>query len=349
MTERIFLIPNNCVDESSSLSILSLQHPRTSLPTRYILNSTNREILEITAITGKNPHIKNSKLEAQNAARSLLLVKEKLRVDDRGSANGSDTSDTRTFEDGRLFPSSTIYTCTSISILFLALPVLWRTRSKYLKLDDIHDLLLEDSPDFEYVAVRTLFPLRSVCDSLNMGQSQSEVAQDATKVEDENIHDNDFYRLNVSKLFSHLDALVARVSNSLPQSIIVKKVLDPLVSPEMLPTPEDMVSLAKQRTSIQMLSSYLLPEICAQYSATKEFKPLVDHLSSLAKKRTDILAVQNAMNDSMNNKRKGVNTTGPIMKKKPLVGKGAKSKVKTNVSGNSKLSSFFKPVAKKNI
>ncbi|KAH8146491.1 uncharacterized protein LAJ45_09437 [Morchella importuna] len=153
---RVFLLPKNAT--STPFTIVTLPHPRTSVPTRFLLHESTG-LHEITKI-----------VPAASAPRSWLLA----------PTTPDSPDDTTWLNTGQTLSDATLYLTTPYDPLFLLLPHLLpltptATSGLYQPLDDILDALAdaEDEGRYHWAAVlrvprcREVFEarVRAVCET----------------------------------------------------------------------------------------------------------------------------------------------------------------------------------------
>ncbi|KAH0604302.1 uncharacterized protein H6S33_006679 [Morchella sextelata] len=132
---RVFLLPKN--DASTPFTIVTLPHPRTSVPTRFLLHGSTG-LHEITKI-----------VPASSAPRSWLLAP----TTDTDTDTKTKTADTW-LGTGQTLSDATLYLTTPYDPLFLLLPLLLPpvptpTSTLYQPLDDLLDALAESEAGAE--------------------------------------------------------------------------------------------------------------------------------------------------------------------------------------------------------
>lgn len=320
-------------------SLITMIHPRSRLPTRFMSVPGSPVIYELTSITGarrahKTGFTRPSDISSEKS-RSLLIQEK----------DSSDSSDAYVVSDPSLIIS------TPINPIFFTLSVLYNNKTQYLQPDHLHDLLESESSEINQHAKTLDYELfrkiaGPICDSL-------------TKENDtpnrQPLSETNLYRLSIPKLFEYFDKIVSRILTAgLPADIYKQMVVDPLLPPDITKEIDsEMVTLATHQATLNIIGSYIPHEIFKEYYSTKEeqFITLDKHKSEIEKQKTIAIEQQNLLALSITpSKKRGLqNLSKTESNKKPASKpKPAKGLAKANKSGIRSLNSFFKsaPAAK---
>ncbi|KAA8912022.1 ribonuclease H2, subunit B [Sphaerosporella brunnea] len=357
---RICIIPASESNDNSSTTesptILSLPHPRTSAPTRYLMHPTTG-LHELTVIRS-----------ASSQPRSWLLTPFPTK---------SEPESTQWIGNGQIISDGALYIATPIDPLFLLLPHILPSKAHFLPADEIVDSLAEESEGVHWlrvirVARRQLEArVRAVSESVDVGGGEKA------------------FRVSVDKVISILAKKCgAMARGGLPKSLEDEFVTKPLVRPVTAivsaattvtaaaenteidgttkddPTPpqnpaasEEIIHLLRLRVACRFLSTtYLSPNISSLLSShldkIHDFASLDAYLAELKKLRAEAAAarfsdfsLKRSMNDDesadlrADKKRK---QEEEAKKKKKNVSKGVRELSKVNTRGMAKLTSFFK-------
>ncbi|KFY14972.1 hypothetical protein V492_02306 [Pseudogymnoascus sp. VKM F-4246] len=220
---KLFVLPK---DTSPTARIATLDHPRTSEPTRYFI-CPEKGFYEFTKITAP-----------KSQPRSWLLAPnegECAEEDSQSTGNGQEKADVKdegneyTPSEGYITSSADLFLATPIDPLFLLLPALAGNSSKpreepkrlFLEADDYLDILSAASPHLKsllgHESLRSKFTdrLDAVCDTVDAGETM--------------------YRLSEPKLIAILaEKCKAVVEKGLPASmedlLVAKALAVPLLS-----------------------------------------------------------------------------------------------------------------------
>ncbi|KAF8245255.1 hypothetical protein K440DRAFT_634757 [Wilcoxina mikolae CBS 423.85] len=381
MPPRICIIPTSSESDKQTTTILSLPHPRTNTPTRYLLHPT-KGVHELTKI----PPIASQ-------PRSWLLT-TKTESDEKNSDGWIGT--------GQVLQDGALYVSTPIDPLFLLIPHLLPVskgdkKSRFLPIDDILESLdatcndvdkptthfaqfiIPDTATRRYLEAR----IRSVSDAVDMGDEKA-------------------YRVSQEKVLKILakkcdDMAAGGLPKSLEDEFVVKPLVKPIIAdsidvveedenkktteskvrgddtegskeastaeigapPKSSPSPE-ITQLLRLRVSSHFLAtSYLPPHIAAllttHLASIHDFGSLDAYLEELKKMRAGATAARSgdfSLKRSMNDdeaadaraekKRK---TEEERKKKQTKVSRGVKELSKVNTRGMAKMTSFFKKKA----
>lgn len=360
MAPRVLIVPQPTPEHPDTSTIITLPHPRTSIPTRYLVHPT-KGLHEITKIPSTTA-----------APRSWLLT-----------ANGAPDQWPAA---GHVVSAGDLYISTPIDPLFLLLPLLLpaehsKITPRFRPLDDVVEALANGGHWSAVTrpgsAVRKQLEarIRAVSDSVDVGDEKA-------------------YRVSIEKAMGVLATKCeAMTRGGLPKSLEEEFVVRPLVSPvtaeslgrdngdgkpttttttttavevrggadEEAPSkdaPSQITHLLRIRVASQFLSSvYLPPHLASQFlthlaSTHDNFSTLDAHLESLKKLRNDAAAARSgdfslkrsanddeAADTRAEKKRK---LEEEEKRKKKNVSHGVKVLSKVNTRGMAKMTSFFK-------
>ncbi|KAF8444176.1 ribonuclease H2, subunit B [Terfezia claveryi] len=316
---KVFILPTPTPD--ANLTILTLPHPATQAPTRYLLNSsTGLHEIKKLSYPASTPRswlaTPSSSSSSSTTTTTLATATEQSSPHGSGSESGLGSG---WLSNGQILPASALYLCTPLDPLFLLLPHLLATATKrFLPLDDILDPLL--SQNFHWN--KLLLPpgnqtekliharIKAVCDSVDAGGQLS-------------------YRLSQDKLLHVLAKKCLRIAkHGFPSSLeeeFVKKVLAKPIGAEIrTPSEEDktkektttletpitttttttttssssslppppIIHLHNLSLSLSLLTSYLPPALPtllqAHLSTLHDPAPLTTYLSTLTALKSDL-------------------------------------------------------------
>ncbi|RPA83648.1 hypothetical protein BJ508DRAFT_413323 [Ascobolus immersus RN42] len=342
----VFIAPkedNTC--SSTAQTILTLPHPLTSKPTRYLLNSSS--ICEITVF--QSP---------PTDPTSWLLVP---------SSPTSATGSGETVETGAL------YMATPVDPIYLLIPSLFPTsqskeKRHFVTIDDLFDELIEASANWRTVisspkAANLLRRrLASICDSVDAG-------------------DEKMYKPSLERLAKILAArarkmalhLCSKDGGSMAAELVDKPLTPPHLVAAALSTPaHSVISENESRTELVGSVRYLQAlSVAHQYFAQallpghiavllmevlkkdNDFAKLETHLKGLKEARTQVTAaragdfsLKRGLDDEEEverdeKRRKKLEAEEEEKKKRKSMSKAQKDLEKVNTKGMMKLSSFF--------
>ncbi|KAK3994616.1 ribonuclease H2, subunit B [Cladorrhinum sp. PSN332] len=373
---KLFILPKTATPEAR---IITLQNPRYSKPTRYLV-CPSTGFYEFTKITTPSP----------SANPRSWLLSPSTPAPEASSAT---------------IQSPDLFLATPFDPLFLILPAL-STRGKrmFLSPDDHLDAL--PNPDRHLSQVLTWEPTRKLV------EQRMAVICDTVEAGDENM-----YRLNEQKLLSEITSKARKMAEALPKSMDEKFVRKVLEAPVMgiksaqAPTPSEssdskegvpssaesqsqsqsttsasasdsqlstasttlttpdpeleiissamvasshILSLQRLRAAFNFIcSSYIPPSISSALKtsfSTDEFKPLDEYLEKLARLRKEAAAsrsndfsgkrTRDEEDDEKAEKKRKMEAEEKV--KKANQSRGVKKLTKVNTTGMKKMSDFFK-------
>lgn len=311
---RSLVIPKPRDGETAQISLVSMIHPRTRAPVRFLKSSQQPNLIyELTSFTGiHHGHrtggpIRPMELAAEKA-RSLFIsnVKCTSSSDFIGEGEGrltlpkEDTKNPNEDKASFVVSDGSLTVSTPVSPLYFIISILYKNKAQFLLPSHLHDLLEAESTEIDPQARTLDYELfkstaYKICDTLS----------EAPPTENTNtLSESDVYRLSTEKLFALFDSIVERITGAgLPTDIYKQIVLAPLLPPNSVDDDDkngvnqDLLELAKKRTAMKLLFSYVPDEISAAYYGTKEsqFENLDKHLSELKKQRDAAIQRQMAL------------------------------------------------------
>ncbi|KAK4956654.1 hypothetical protein LTR10_006181 [Elasticomyces elasticus] len=345
---HLFILPRNAGPEAR---ILSLPHPVTSKPTRFLVDP-ERGVYEFTRVAA-----------AKKTCRSVLLAAEEAL--DNG--------------EGYVLKDAEVFVATALDGVLVLLPAFcmgeeWGTFYDRLFSSEDHEeggryahlrSLFQSSSAGKALEKKMETAMRAVCDVIEMGDETS-------------------LKLNTSKLAQVLFGKAERmVGKGLPASMAEHFVRLPLQAPELsvkredstlsivdeessttttttpAAEPEELKHLLRLRTALAYLcSNYipasLVPQLQTHFNILVDFAPLDVRLTEIAKLKSEALALR-SLGDNLSRKRRGdlddddANARAETKKrkkeeedmKKKNVSLGVKKLAKVDVKGMKKMSSFF--------
>ena len=270
---KLLILPE---DRSADARICTLDHPRTSKPSRYYFDP-NKGIYEFTSISapkstcrswliGRKAGFEQEKVGARYRSEEASTVKTQdegsARKCENDSSKGKELTDLRPISAGYILKDAELLVATPIDFLFLLLPAFCNTTSAkglFLSADDLMEKLCEDSKHFNQLTnherTRKVMEerMQAICDSVDAG-------------------DEKMYRLNEKRL---LEELMCKARNmvemGLPASMeekFVRKALESPVgvirhedssitetdAPQAAKTPSESDSLESQGSSVTLKS-----------------------------------------------------------------------------------------------
>lgn len=206
MPPRTLIAPAADADAASAISIVSLPHPRTSVPTRYLLHSA-RGLHEIT------------KVASASKPRSWLIA------DPAAAAASCASPEPATWVgNGQVIQDGALYVSTPMDPLFLLVSHLLPpedSKSHFVPLDDMLETLASSSKSFHWDAVlrsttarkQVEARLRAACEVVDIGDEKA-------------------YRVSQERLLQLLAKKCETIAaGALPQSMEAEFVAKPLVRP----------------------------------------------------------------------------------------------------------------------
>lgn len=296
MSEMVTLVLPEEVQREGG-KVLLFNHPRTGRKCQFLVKNDNTKVWELTNVDGMGPYTKSS----SNEARSLI------------------------FEDGHISSAATIVSCTPYNALYFILGTLYANRSRYMTLDDLHDIMEQQMT----ANGCNSFPLQllnqialDVCCDIHQEGSES------------------FYKLNETKLLKHLDQLGERIKKSLPAGIRKMNVFNGIMPVDInAEPPAEIVQAADQKLVLGLITSNLSPELRDFYYSSKTFYNLDKYLADLKAERDKARHAQEAL-QSLNN---GANGSGKRAAKAASTGTNKRAKKQQPPASKSKsITSFFK-------
>lgn len=330
---KTILLPKKAA--SSSYEIVTLAHPRTRIPTRYLEivpqpgSAEPTKLFELTEVSGDWQEANGGKPRpspddsARAKAHSFLFT----------SASEDKT-------DGFVVEEAKFTISTPISLIYFALDVLFDLKDKVLPLDSIHDLL--ESTKYTPAGCSVSIPykefeavIQPFCDCSN-GQ---------------------FYKLSLEKLFAHLNRIVTRIidNNGLPADIYKRLVVDQLTPPssESLTAeiPQDIIALAVKQAAISLVCSNVPVDLSILFFETHDFSKLTEYINTIKKQKEAAIVQQQALQQQISSRKRGGAGVDDILndakKAKPIKTRSQKMLEKVDKSSMKSISSFFKPAPKK--
>ncbi|KAK9237718.1 ribonuclease H2, subunit B [Lipomyces kononenkoae] len=333
---RLFILPAEKGEGgNSACKIISLPHPSTGVPTRYLVTRSPLAVHELTIIDHPAPH---STLISHDDDQSLSDC-----LDDDGGGPVAATAATaaaaheslqtgRDMAGGSIISSSQVCVATPMAAFFFLVRVLVQHESQYRPWEDIFDWLQLETPAYRHIAALLEPELAKITDSVEVTESMQ------------------CYRLSRDKLFRLLSGRITRIANNLPaivrQTHVTNK-LAPVRFDET--TPDEMYELAKRQVAITILSGYLPSSVAAEFMCgfASEKKVLDDFMSQLKEARAQEMMKQMMVAGVVGNrgKNKFEDEDEALKNKKAakngMASNGVKKLKKVDTSGTRKLTSFF--------
>ncbi|KAL7275138.1 hypothetical protein RUND412_001930 [Rhizina undulata] len=370
-TPHPFLLPTTAPNES--LTILTLPHPRTLTPTRYLLHST-KGLHELTKISAPTAAPRSWLLTPSSSKQEKEKEKEKTWL-----------------ESGYILQDDAFYVSTPMDPLFLILQKLTPAAaaatgkaSLFLPMEDLLDTFFGEEEDEELhwgevlkagstIRRQIEARVRAVCDTVDVGGDPA-------------------FRISKEKLVSTLARKCENMAKELPRSLeaeFVTKALSKPVTTEITApeeeeeegekkdgedsemtdapaatkeanpdSPEDVKRLLRLRTSSNFLAATCLPShvstlLATHLSSIHDFSLLDGYLAELKRLRAEANSVragdfalkrkidEEEGADARAEKKKKAEEE---KKKEKTKSRGVKTLEKVNTRGMAKMTSFFKKV-----
>ncbi|KAK9456927.1 ribonuclease H2, subunit B [Dipodascopsis uninucleata] len=298
------LVSHKVNEISGTRTIVQLPHPVTGMSNRYMVTTAPNMIFELTIVGGES-------------LSSIILKPE----------------DGMKGMDGYAISSGEMIVTTPISPVYFLLSTLSRHEQNYRTWEDIEELLLEQSSNYQHI-----LPL--------LERTIGLVAEEVEPTEGVKC-----YRLSRAKLFNMLNKKAETMMNKLPSSVertVIVQKLAPIRFDE--PTPEIMYQRARLQLAMDMLLNYLPDVLAKEFKAQKadDFKLLHEFTIELEKSRKiEVMKTMNKMMHTNGSKRAVENEDefsqkGKKAKKQNNVSSSARRLQKVDTNGMAKLTSFFK-------
>jgi len=380
MPPRICIIPASSETDKQTSTILSLPHPRTNTPTRYLLHPA-KGVHELTKIPSTT-----------SQPRSWLLT---TTTEGDGEVNSGGW-----IGSGQVLQDGALYISTPTDPLFLLIPHLFpasagEKKPLFLPIDDLLESLSTDRDDVDKPTTHFVQFIQPGTTTRRHLEARIRAMSDTVDLGDEKA-----YRVSQEKVMKILtkkcdDMAAGGLPKSLEDEFVVKPLVQPVTTdstddveeeskntefkvrgddtegskevsttkidapPKSAPSLE-ITQLLRLRVSSQFLAaSYLPPHIAAlltSYLASiHDFRSLDAYLEDLKKMRAAATAARSgdfslkrSMNDDEatdNRAEKKRKTEEEEKKKQKNVSRGVKELSKVNTRGMAKMTSFFKKKA----
>ncbi|GMM37603.1 hypothetical protein DASC09_049280 [Saccharomycopsis crataegensis] len=279
--------------DKSDWKIISLPHPRTSSPVKYIFNSST--LYELRQIQGSNPHLKDSqRLETEDgsAIKSLLI---------ESSTPGNHTG--LIIEDPSVYVTSPFNPVYLLISFFVAKKYHLSDTTRFISLEDLVDSM-ESQDKFEPMAVK-----------LPMGILEDGLSKICESIEE---NGDTFYKFSMKKTLEFLqhktNKLKSLEEEKFPKSILQKLII-PLVTPadSTSSTPPEILDAAKLKYSISLIGSYL-PQVIVNELA-KSFKEDLTKLDEYLQQQKQIKDKKKLAEEGLREMDKQIKAGGNSRKK----------------------------------
>ncbi|KAK9368171.1 ribonuclease H2, subunit B [Lipomyces kononenkoae] len=323
---RLFILPtdkggggdDNSAARSSSI-IITLPHPSTGVPTRYLVTRSQRLATAIHEVTI---------IDHSVAPHSTLISEQSLP---------EDCDDGEDIAGGCVMSSSQVCIATKVAPFFFLVRVLVRHEPQYRTWEDIFDYLHSETPAYRHIEALLEPELEKITDTI-------EVTGGGLGC----------YRLSREKLFRLLSGRITGIANNLPAKLAKTHVTNKLAPVRFdETTPEEMYDLAKRQVAITILAGYLPSSVAAEFMSgfASEKKVLDEFMSKLKEARAQEMMKQKmmvagAMANNGKHKFEDEDDDSKTLKSKKngkngMASNGVRKLQKVDTSGTRKLTSFF--------
>lgn len=309
--------------------LTQIAHPRTLKKSLFLQDPQNLSMYELKKVSGTNPHLSKDK----NACCNV----KPLQTSDGKSIKTILIEDS-CYSNGLVLLDPTVFVATKFNIAYLLISFFQILNSRinddssirHSSIEDIIDSLSND-PNFSELGN---FPIQQLIENL----------EKICDVITENDSDK-FYKFSESKTLQFLTSKIDKLSypQNFPVSLI-HKIVNPSITPADITQeiPADISQIAITKSSIHLLSSYLLPSTCDQLNLHYNDKLHILNQyknSQLQKNETKSLAMENlnemnqliqkSENDKLggsrfaNDKKKKIAKDNKLKKQQKVVKKGA--------------------------
>lgn len=302
---RLAFLPSS---EVQSLKFLTFPHPRTNIPTQFILH--DNQLYECTMVDGSNPHDSQNHLRDTTKGDELPLRSIIL--------TNHDDQETKKLGEGFILEDGVIVVTTKFNFCYFLINYFTgladKGNSRYESLEDIIEKL-SNSYGEEMIS-----------------QIPESLVHDSLKQITENIIEGDetYYRYSTSVILEYLKSKITSLSRSFPESI-KQKLIIPLLQPLSIDEeiPQEILEESLQRHSVFLLSSYLNPSWSDKLLRSYNFDRLNQYVIKLSDEKAKKKLAEEQIHDvnALNaaNRREGLGTAKaktPVKKTAVKVSKG---------------------------
>ncbi|KTW29147.1 uncharacterized protein T551_02421 [Pneumocystis jirovecii RU7] len=308
--KKIIVKPKHSSGEESVFEqIITLPHPRTQIPVRYLIQKPQLlQIIKINDSYKKKSWFINNNIIKGRSLHLTYLIWIYLILD------------------------GSLYLATPFDLIFLTIPTS-ESLGKYLLMEDILEFFSEYHFPIliSYLGPQIKKAIRSICQELKSTHPFFRFDE----------------KLLLEVLISKAKKIASHLPKSIEFEAITKHFMENIEKKELENKSKEfknIIQLARLKTAMQFINSYLPIKYENLLLQSEDFTPLSLYLHKLQTYRTTTIFIQNSNNFTTDYLKKRPNTIFEIenKKKKKLKGNNNEIRKKMNTEGINKIYSFFK-------